>query len=538
MTWHLPLTLLLLLAWGPSSCQEAPRLAPDALASCADRVAEAQERRDLELETCRAAIAAVQAQPSPGGAPAFAERRVAILGRARGVPVVWVREPRPTPEEALAPALRATRRALADLSPGARLRKTLSRHRRDYPALRSLLLREGYLYSADPQEALILVKRLQLDDLFGEPEIWLQRGAEVFRLKRTRGRVVEYRHVDGPQQGRGAVLLLSDRVAAKRADLADPLHRDLRPLAWDTGFDRARISHRTPAAMVAELRFGGRWHNTLLRSQGAALEIQCVDAPRAEREQLAAWQAADAPRRRALAALRSAVDRSLAERLPFDRPRGAEDHLTDGQLRPGWWSAYRRGRFGFTHDEEGYAVFDDQGRPRPPQMCVDFVLDSFERGAGTWFSPRGKTPERVVGALDFTGLGMTNRAGVLAFGKFAAAHPELFEHREIPERDRIPFGERKRFFAYLLEHADDFRPGDVVSIQGLKRDGNIHQHAILLEDTDPVTGFPYGLADQMKWPRRRTWEGIMAEAPKRALLYHVRLKDDLLTKLDPKSRTE
>ncbi|MEQ9319664.1 MAG: hypothetical protein RIF41_10940, partial [Polyangiaceae bacterium] len=68
--------------------------------------------------------------------------------------------------------------------------------------------------------------------------------------------------------------------------------------------------------------------------------------------------------------------------------------------------------------------------------------------------------------------------------------------------------------------------------QGPKPDGYVHQHAILVEDTDPVTGMPYSLADQMKWPRLRTWEGIMAEAPKRALLYHVRPKTSFLTRLD------
>jgi len=85
-----------------------------------------------------------------------------------------------------------------------------------------------------------------------------------------------------------------------------------------------------------------------------------------------------------------------------------------------------------------------------------------------------------------------------------------------------------------LEHADDFRPGDVVAIQGRKADGLIHQHAILIEDTDPITGFPEALADQMKRPRRRTWEGIMAEAPLRSLLFHVRPTEAMVASLDGK----
>ena len=67
----------------------------------------------------------------------------------------------------------------------------------------------------------------------------------------------------------------------------------------------------------------------------------------------------------------------------------------------------------------------------------------------------------------------------------------------------------------------------------MKADGHIHQHAILVEWADPITGFPSGLADQMKRPRRRTWEGIMAEAPLRSLYYRARPRDAVLEKLDP-----
>jgi hypothetical protein len=133
-----------------------------------------------------------------------------------------------------------------------------------------------------------------------------------------------------------------------------------------------------------------------------------------------------------------------------------------------------------------------------------------------------------VGSLDFDSFGIKNRRGVLGFEQFAQSRPDLFESMRLPDPERVQFGERSRFFAYLVSHADDYRPGDVVAIQGRKRDGLIHQHAILIERTDPVTGFPYGLADQMKRPRRRTWEGIMAEAPLRSLLYRVRPTDKIL----------
>jgi hypothetical protein len=72
-----------------------------------------------------------------------------------------------------------------------------------------------------------------------------------------------------------------------------------------------------------------------------------------------------------------------------------------------------------------------------------------------------------------------------------------------------------------------------VAIHGKKADGKIHQHAILVEWSDPLSGFPYGLADQMKRPRRRTWEGIMAEAPLRSLYYRVRPQPAVFERVDP-----
>ncbi len=494
------------------------------------------ELRDPERMQCRSRIASLLGEPSQPGDPAFDAARAEILGRARAEPLVLLRAPRAPADAELAPELRQARNAVAKLGPRARIGRLRSRFRSQPAALRALLLREGYLYSVDPHEALALVKAVTLGELFSEPVIWLERGAQRFRLERDRGNRragAYYRHSDGPLAGSPAALLLGDRVAAQPEKLGRPLHRDLRALSHATGFDRAAILHRSESTLIAELRFGPWRVRALLESQGAALRLGCLDAPRERRQQIRAWQDNDAPRRRALERLRQAVTDMKLERLPFDRPRGAEDHFSDGQLRPQWNAAYRRGQMGFSHDGKGYQVFDRQGRPWPPQMCVEFILESFERAAGTWYRPLGETRERVVGRLDFGALGIHNRAGVIAFGDFAKQHPEHFQHARFSADERIAFAERSRFFRFLLEHADRFSAGDVVAIQGPKRDGYVHQHGILIEDTDPVTGMPYALADHMKRPRRRTWEGIMAEAPRRSLLYHVRLDPDLLLRLDP-----
>lgn len=513
------------------------RVRPDATTRAfgplAAKVLAGQSRRDLALEQCRERITTLLGEPVLDGAPERERRRIELLGRAKGEPVIFVREPAALTDDQLPERLRPTRQAAQAARPRDRVALVLKRHGRDPEALRALLLREGYLYSNDPDEAVTLVKGLELPKLFTEATLWLQRGAHLFELRRSSGRQPDYRFVDGPLRGANAELLLADRVAVRREELGEPLHRDLRPLGAELGFERTRVEQLRAKGIVAELRFGSDWARALLTTKGADVALGCLDAPAEVRARIDVWQRADAPRRRALGKLHEAVTAMVVEKLPFDRPRKAKDHWSDGQLRPLWLWSYRSSGGAFSHEKEGYLVYDDAGRPIPPEMCVDFVLDSYERAAGTWFRPRGQKPGRVVGALDFDTFGVGNRAGVLSFGKFAESRPELFEMRRLPEQERIPFGDRERFFAYLADRADEFRPGDVVAIQGLKRDGNIHQHAILLEDVDPVTGFACGLADQMKWPRRRTWEGIMGEAPRRSLLFHVRPKAELLLRLDP-----
>jgi len=535
------LFLLLLLSILPG-CAERPALAagsppPTARAGLARAVPP-----DLPGELCRARAADLRRAPDLGGAPAFEQNRTAILGRARGEPLVLVREPAATPDSALSPALLDSRRAFESGRPGDRVFKVRSRHRDDPAGLRALVLREGYLYSPEPRDALALVTRLELPDLFEEPEIWLARGKDIHHLRRTtEGRgsrtTVSYRHKGGSLDGRRADLLFGDRIATTAEALAAPLHRDLRALAEDVGFDRARILHHGPDALVAELRFPAEraeplWIPAVLEAHGAALRLECVAADPETREAVQAARDATAFRRRVLARMRATITAQVGEALRFDRPEGEEGPDRDGHLRPVWLDAYLRGRQSFEVDEKSYRVFDAAGRPWPPQVCVDFVLDTYERAAGTWFTSRGEKPARVRGRFDFNELGIPNRRGVIAFGEFAESQPELFEFRRFQGDERVPFGERARYFQNLLDHADDIRPGDVVAIHGLKRDDRIHQHAILVEWTDPVTGFPAGLADQMKGPRRRTWEGIMAEAPKRSLYYRVRPTAALLHRLD------
>ena len=499
-------------AGGPPPTHGVPLVTPAAGAT-ADR--------DVYLDDCRRRVKAVQAAAALPGAPQFDAQRSAILGRARGEPLLWVREPVSASNVPM---------NLADRSPWRSVRELVQRFSRDPAALRLHLLREGYVYSSDPETALAMVTLLELPKLFEEPEIVLERGAARHRLLRSEGKRPVYRHAEGPLAGNRAELLLGDRVAASPNQLGDPAHRDLASWSRENSVARLDIQRTTQHAILAIAHFGSLPVRVVLETQGARVERDCLDAPLAVRRRVDQHQEAEAGKRRALTRLREAVTAQVVEGLPFDRPRAEPSSDRDGQLRPEWRWAYRSGLSWFRFEDATYPVFDAVGRPQPPQVCMDFVLDSYERAAGSWFAQRGMKPARGAGRLDFDSYDIENRRGVLAFEKFATERTDLFEVERYAITERIAFRERTRFFQFLETRAG-LLPGDIVAIQGLKSDGKVHQHALLIESLDPLTGFPNGLADQMRLPRRRTWETIMAEAPLRSLLFRARPKAPILDAL-------
>ncbi len=467
--------LVLVLLVAPLGCERPA----DATVASPSRSTPAAASAPPREPTCGERLAAAS-----GTTPAVfvdPKLRAEVFGRARGEPVVFERLPE------------GTAGTLAEKRRKARTRAEL----------RALVLSEGYLASFRPDDALALATRLTLSDLFDEPRIFLQRGEREVALVR---REVRGGHRYEREGGGRAELLLFDRIGVE--PLARPLHVDLSAAAIREGLSVLSNVGIAPSFVTADLAGGGR---ALFWREGAKLTLACVDGPDGDR---AARQA----RLARIERLREAVEAQIDEAHPFDRPRGEKTAEKDGQLRPLWNAAYARGATSFVGEGGVYPVFDAEGRPAPPEVCVEFIVDSLERASGTWY--RADRRERTRGTLDFDGHGLKNRRGVLAFEAWASSSG-LYESRRYTVAERVPFGLRSRFFEGLLDRRD-VEPGDVVAIQGEKRDGLIHQHAILVLRTDPLSGFPFDLADQMKQPRRRTWEGIMAEAPRRSLLYRLR----------------
>ena len=489
---------------------------------------------DEAFTTCRARYDALIAGPSAPGAKSYDAHRAAFLGRVRGEPVVFVREPAAVKSSELDKVARIAKMAFDKEPPGIRVLKLKDRLKRDPPSLRAALLREGYFYADDPNDLFSMVELVSLTDLFAEPNLFLLRRGTIEKLARSgTTRAPTYVFAEGKLVGRTVQLLFGDRVGTSEADLASPLHRDIATLADHEGFERIRIDRLTETDLAATLRFGDSEAKAVLSSTGATLELACIAEPKPTRDLTASHARATEQHRAAIRALRGTVTEVVFEALPFDRPRGVTGPDRDGELRAFWAGAYLAGQQAFEHDGSTYLVYRADGRPNPPEVCVDFVLESFERTAGSWFAPRGQKPHRDKGRFSFEGHGLDRPRGVVSLGTFAEKLPELFDMRRFAGPERIPFGDRDRFFAFLEAHTDLFEPGDILSIQGLKRDDRVHQHAILLEAVDPISGFPYALADQMRLPRRRSWEGIMAEAPKRSLYYRAHPKVGIIAALAP-----
>ena len=94
------------------------------------------------------------------------------------------------------------------------------------------------------------------------------------------------------------------------------------------------------------------------------------------------------------------MEKESKEMLPFDEPIHEYGHQFDGRLRPMWEHAYKKGRRRFGFNGDWYYTITKLSAPFVPQVCADFVVDTIDRTAGTWYAPSLKDPKRVIGRFD------------------------------------------------------------------------------------------------------------------------------------------
>jgi len=458
------------------------------------------------------------------GAPGLEARRAGILGRAKAEPVLFRRAPAEATE--VNPEVASLRLRLGSSPSPAYTLASLYKNVRNRPEIaRQLFLREGYLYTESPGLAAAYVDLVELHHLFDEPELVIQRGSDLLHAKK--GASFWYEYTDGPERGQRARVLLLDRIWPKGRDPGPPLHLDLRSVVVDSGVERIRVKRITDFHLVADVRHGVDWVPALFDIDDTHVKLRCEAVPLERMEAVAHARDLAARRQKVLSRLRSTIVTMVGEALPFDEPR-TEEGQQDGNLRPAWRWAYTHGWDSYTFNDDTYLVFDSRGRPKIPQVCIDFITDTIERASGTWWTPRDHERQRLRGGVDFDEVGIENRRSVDVFISFAEQHPEWFDVYELADEERVRFFERDRFFEHLVENADRYAPGDIVAIHGPRSDGENHWHSFYVYDADPVTGMPILLASNAGKPRVRSWEGEMRAAPRRSIHTRVRPRLDWL----------
>ncbi len=492
------------------SAKPAPPSVPATTAGCA-------ERRDAAMK-----------EPAIPGAPAFEKERL-HFARVRGRALLWRRVPGKLDGE-LASRMRIEKPLEAV--------RTVELHHKHAAERREAFLREGYLWADDVELALAMVEQLQLAELFHEKTIYLQRGVDVYELERhgrTRWFPERYLYKEGPYAGMAAEVLLGDRVVAAREELdkTPSIAIDLRDIAEQASFDRIKPVHVSDKHIVAELRYGPDvWVPALIDLDGPKATVACeVLTPELDRKRRAFID----ERALLLAAMnrvRAVVREMVKEEIPFD----SAPEQKNGFLRKEWKRAYLQGWKKFTSGGKIYWVYTLEGKPRPPQVCIDFLTDVWERASGTWYDgadvvdpfglhPKITThPKLLAGGINFDKVAIENRRSVAEFEKFTLAHGDLFDVWQLPQKEKVRFQERKEFFEYLEKKADMFRVGDMLIIHGYKEGGRPHYHSLLVTETDPITGVVTLIASNAVKPREQTLEGIMHISPERTIKDRIRVK--------------
>lgn len=503
-----------------AACAPASDTAPCAGSSLAAVEPAAAWPRDA---AARALLEAVLSEPSLPGATGFEARRAAIVGRAKGEPVWFVRTPRHT-EPQRADAVRELAAFQASRRHYEAVQGILRRHRHQPERVRELVLREGYLYSEDPDRSFALGSLVSPQDLFDEDALWIHRGEQLIRARRQGN---SYIYATGPEAGQRARLMHLDRIGT--GEVPEPLHRDLRSLRYRLAFDRARVVHATATHLVAELRYGTHWVTSVLSSSSAHLELEAELVPETSREVIATAKRLSERRARVRQSLRETVARQVGERLPFDEPK-TEVGQEDGILRNLWRFAYLEGRTEYEHNGDRYPVFTASGSPRVPQVCIDFVVDTLERATGTWYGTVVQERSRQRGKLDLRRWGRTALRRTDSFVDFAREHDAWFEVLEFGPDERTPMGDKPRFFSELEGRVEDFQPGDIILIRGFTPwdSERAHSHVFMIYETDPITGMPILVAGNAGPANLWSWETEARRTPARSLRYRIRPNLDWL----------
>lgn len=387
------------------------------------------------------------------------------------------------------------------------------------------VLSHGYLFTDDRKVALAWHRTLRLSDLFDQPRLVIVRGDTRLVVVR-KGK--DYFHVDGDGAGSKAKILLFDRVATDENELVGSSAYDLDSVRVAAGIRRFDILHYDSWTLEvrAHLVDSGTLSGTVFFSgYQTAILLDTGGQSIAELEARCTTNIGLIAMERAILKQTAIME---AEHLRFDEPY-QEIGQQDGALRRAWVKAYRQQKGKFEFNNVSYDVFDNQGRPNVPQVCVDFLVDAIDRSAGTWYRPRGESPGRTSGwmtlreSMDNIDLRMVRN-----FVRKAKQLPDMWDVYDVPKENHFPFRRRDEFYRHIHEFPRVLNEADIFVIWGLRSDNRNHYHSMFIYRTDPVFGMPVLFSDQAGYVRVRVLDEIMRAAPRRYILHWLRLKPEWL----------
>lgn len=377
----------------------------------------------------------------------------------------------------------------------------------------------GYLYTTDEDQARQWHRGLQLHEVYNTPKVTIRRGDAYFTVSR---RSYGYFHTEGPMEGRRASILLLDQVAPTRDSLPPPAAFDLLPLRRQIGARTFDVRSLSPSRveLVARLANGATFELTgthdgtrtvFFTRSGPDVIRKAIQASRLDTDEQYA--------------ITDAARDMTAERLRFDEPK-TEFGQQDGLLRREWSRAYYRGAKKYVVNGDAYDVYDRAGRPYPPQVCIDYIVDAIDRAGGSWFNPRGKRPRREQGLIELRRWPDYRSRSVADTVRLASENPDMWDLYTMPDERRIPWREREAFRAQLNAFPTSLQEADTIVIYGKRDDGRNHYHTYFVYRTDPIHGVPVSFADNAGWANLRVVDDIMKVAPRRYILHRLRLRPD------------
>ena len=306
--------------------------------------------------------------------------------------------------------------------------------------------------------------------------------------------------------------------------MAEPFAVDLGAVKDRYALERFRFTALLDGKLAAVLRFVDDpvERRGVFSDGGTDLTLECVaglDEAAAARERATAVQAWRSQ-------LRRAVETQVAENLFFDEPE-VEIGQQDGKLREQWSLAYFGREDTYEFNGVSYDVFDGDGTPMVPQVCIDFCLDTYERASGRWFLPRGQPPGRTEGFIVWNRLDGFARRTVPKVVEWARTNPDVFDLYEVPEDDQAGFEDGVGWEAALLRLSPQLAEGDILVIYGLREeDMNYHYHSVVVHRQDPLSGLPAEVGVNAGHARVVTLRDAMENAPRRSIRYRLRVKWD------------